>query len=195
MCLIFGDWPDRLQRRAAIREPDAASRVAFVIFRGAEAMPMSEQDTARKRSPTRVDISYKPLQGTKKVRIPFRAGVMGNFSGHTQDLPPLREREFVTIDKFNFDKVMEGMNVTLDLNVPDTMAADKDDVFKVNLRFKKWKDFHPSEIIKQVPRLLELYQLREKLRAAKTALEVDGGIAKDLTDLMSAIDKSKADQP
>lgn len=154
---------------------------------------MSEQETARKRSPTRVDLMYTPLKGTKKVRIPFRAGVMGNFSGHTQDLPPLRERQFVKIDKFTFDEVMEGMNVTLDLNVPDTMSSNKDDVFKVNLTFKKWKDFHPSELIKQVPRLLELYQLRQKLMAAKTALEVDGGIAKEVTDLMATIDKSKAE--
>ena len=156
-------------------------------------MAKSEQETARKRSPTRVDIMYTPLKGTKKVRIPFRAGVMGNFSGHTQDLPPLRERQFVKIDKFTFDEVMEGMNVTLDLNVPDTMSANKDDVFKVNLSFKKWKDFHPSEIIKQVPRLLELDQLRQKLMAAKTALEVDGSIAKEVTDLMATVDKSKAE--
>jgi type VI secretion system ImpB/VipA family protein len=157
-------------------------------------MAKSEQETARKRSPTRVDIMYTPLKGTKKIRIPFRAGVMGNFSGHTQDLPPLRDREFVMIDKFNFDKVMEGMNVTLDLNVQDTMSGNKDDVFKVNLNFKKWKDFHPSEIIKQVPRLLELYQLREKLRAAKTQLEVDGSIAKDVTDMMASINKTKSGQ-
>jgi type VI secretion system protein ImpB len=150
---------------------------------------MSEQQTARKRSPTRVDLAYTPLKGTKKVRIPFRAGVMGNFSGHTQDLPPLRERQFVKIDKFTFDEVMEGMNVTLDMNVPDTMSSDKDDVFKVNLSFKKWKDFHPSEIIKQVPRLMELYQLRQKLLAAKTALEVDGNIAKEVTNLMKTMDK------
>ena len=150
-------------------------------------MAMSEQETARKRNPTRVDLMYTPLKGTKKVRIPFRAGVMGNFSGHTQNLPPLREREFVKIDKFNFDDVMKGMNVSLDLNVQDTMSTNPDDVFKVNLKLEKWKDFHPSEIIKQVPRLKELYDLREKLRAAKTTLEVDGGIAKQVTDLMAAI--------
>src|SRR4249919_3072608 len=111
-------------------------------------MAMSEQGTARKRSPTRVDLMYTPLKGTKKVRIPFRAGVMGNFSGHTQGLEPLRDRQFVKIDKFNFDDVMKGMNVSLDLNVQDTMSTNKDDVFKVNLAFEKWKDFHPSEIIK-----------------------------------------------
>lgn len=155
-------------------------------------MAKSEQETARKRSPTRVDLMYQPLKGTKKVRIPFRAGVMGNFSGHTQGLPPLREREFVKIDKFNFDDVMKGMNVSLDLNVRDTISQNKDDVFKVELTFEKWKDFHPSEIIKKVPRLRELFELREKLRAAKTALEVDGSIAKEVTDLMAAIDKSES---
>jgi type VI secretion system protein ImpB len=164
------------------------------LFQGANVMAKrSEQLDSRKRSPTRVDLAYVPLKGTEKVRIPFRAGVIGNFSGHTQDLPALRDREFVKIDKFNFDDVMEGMNVTLDLNVPDTMSQNKDDVFKVNLRFKKWKDFHPSEIIKQVPRLLELYQLREKLRAAKTQLEVDGSIAKDVTDMMASINKTKSE--
>lgn len=153
-------------------------------------MAMSEQETSRKRSPTRVDLAYQPLKGTKKVRVPFRAGVMGNFSGHTKDLPPLREREFVKIDKFNFDDVMKGMNVSLDINVPDTMSKNSDDVFKVNLTFEKWKDFHPSEIIKKVPRLRELFELREKLRAAKTALEVDGSIAKEVTDLMAAMNQS-----
>ncbi len=151
-------------------------------------MAKSEQATNRKRNPERVDINYVVKGGTKKVRIPFRAGVMGNFSGHTEDLPPLMDREFVKIDKFNFDKVMEGMNVSLNLNVQDTTTGNPDDQFNVALQFKKWDDFHPSNLIMQVPRLKTLYEERKKLLAAKTTLEKSPKAEKHFTGMLKELD-------
>lgn len=130
---------------------------------------LSEQERQRQGNPTRVDIKYKVKDGTPEKRIPFRAGVMANLSGHTKDLPPLYEREFISIDKTNFDDVMKRMNVTLDIDVKDTLSGD-DKTFNVELKFEKFADFHPSQLIEQVPRLKALYDKREKLRIAKQLL-------------------------
>lgn len=131
---------------------------------------LSEQERQRQGNPSRVDIGYKVKDGTPVKRIPFRAGVMANLSGDTKDLPPLREREFVTIDKTNFDDVMKRMDVSLDINVQDTLSSEPDKTFNVELKFEKFNDFHPSQLIQQVPRLRALYEKREKLRVAKTLL-------------------------
>lgn len=130
-------------------------------------MSLSEQERQRLGNPTRVDISYKVLPGTPIKRIPFRAGVMGNLSGHTKELPPLYEREFISIDRKNFDKVMERLNPTLEIDVKDTLSDDDDKQFRVELTFNKFDDFHPTQLIQQIPRLKALYEQREKLSAAK----------------------------
>ena len=154
---------------------------------------LSEQERQRRGNPTRVDISYKVLPGTPVKRIPFRAGVMANLSGHTEDLPPLYEREFVSIDRNNFDKVMERMNPTLDINVKDTMSDDPDGEFKVELAFKKFEDFHPAQLIQQIPRLKKLFERREKMVAAKRSL-ADPGVQELATDAMKNVNAEEGDE-
>jgi type VI secretion system protein ImpB len=141
---------------------------------------LSAQERQRRGNPTRVDISYKVLEGTPVKKIPFRALVMGNLSGHTQDLPPLYEREFISIDRNNFDKVLQEMNPTLELDVKDTLSNDPDARVGVSLKFNKFEDFKPSNLIKQIPRLKELFDRREKLVAARRNLS-DPKIAEEAT--------------
>ena len=109
---------------------------------------------------------------------------MANLSGHTQDLPELYDREFVSIDRKNFDKVMERMNPTLEMEVDDTFSEG--DKFRVELTFNKFEDFHPSNLIKQIPRLQKLIEEREKLMAAKRNL-ADPAIAKEATKAVKKV--------
>ena len=114
---------------------------------------------------------------------------MANLSGHTEDLEPLYKREFTTIDRKTFDTVMKQLNVTLNLDVDDTLSEDPEAKFRVELKFEKFEDFHPTQLIKQVPRLWELYQRRQKLQAAKTMMS-DPAVAELAT---KAVKKASAE--
>ena len=130
-------------------------------------MPSESSQTkkSRVRKP-RVHIEYKvETEGSEEVKdLPFVTGVMGDFSGDpTEKLESLRERDFVEIDRDNFDDVMAEMKAGLNLQVKNTMSED-DKLLSVNLAFSKLSDFSPESVARQIPHLKELLDNRNKLR-------------------------------
>jgi len=129
----------------------------------------------RVRKP-RVHIRYDvETEGAVVEReLPFVVGVLGSLSGDpTAPLPPLRDRKFVTIDRDNFDQVMQRMTPGLNLRVENTLKGDGSEM-AVNLAFKSMEDFEPGRVAEQVPALKALMETRNKLR-----------------DLMSKADRSE----
>lgn len=130
---------------------------------------------SRVRKP-RVHIKYDvETEGAVVEReLPFVVGVLGSFSGDpTSPLPPLRDRKFVTIDRDNFDQVMQRMTPGLNMKVKNTLKGD-DSEMAVSLTFKGIEDFDPGRVTEQVPALKSLMETRNKLR-----------------DLMSKADRSE----
>ncbi|MBB4287205.1 type VI secretion system contractile sheath small subunit [Roseospira goensis] len=130
---------------------------------------------ARVRKP-RVHIKYDvETEGAVVEReLPFVVGVLGSFSGDpTSPLPPLRDRKFVTIDRDNFDQVMQRMTPGLNLRVENTLKGDGSEM-PVSLSFSSMEDFEPGRVAEQVPALKSLMETRNKLR-----------------DLMSKADRSE----
>jgi len=130
---------------------------------------------SRVRKP-RVHIKYDvETEGAVVEReLPFVMGVLGSFSGDpTSPLPPLRDRKFVTIDRDNFDQVMQRMTPGLNMKVNNTLKGDGSEM-SVNLQFKGMDDFEPGRVAEQVPALKSLMDTRNKLR-----------------DLMSKADRSE----
>jgi type VI secretion system protein ImpB len=130
---------------------------------------------SRVRKP-RVHIKYDvETEGAVVEReLPFVMGVLGSFSGDpTSPLPPLRDRKFVTIDRDNFDQVMQRMTPGLNMKVNNTLKGDGSEM-SVNLQFKGMDDFEPGRVAEQVPALRSLMETRNKLR-----------------DLMSKADRSE----
>jgi len=113
-------------------------------------------------------------EGQPSKELPFVIGVMGDFSGDPRKpLPTFAERGFVTIDRDNFDKVMERMTPGLTLTVDNKLVDDGAGVV-VDLEFKSLEDFEPARVAAQVPQLKALMETRAKLR-----------------DLMSKADRSE----
>ncbi len=130
---------------------------------------------ARVRKP-RVHIKYdvETEGAVVEKELPFVMGVMGSFSGDpTAPLPPLRDRKFVTIDRDNFDQVMQRMTPGLNMRVKNTLKGD-DSEMAVALKFNSIEDFDPGRVADQVPALRSLIETRNKLR-----------------DLMSKADRSE----
>ncbi len=73
--------------------------------------------------------------------------------------PALAQRRVIEIDRDNFDDVMRGLGVALNLEVGGQ---------NVELAFDSLDDFHPDELFKNVPMFAELRDLRKRLRNSDT---------------------------
>jgi type VI secretion system protein ImpB len=116
----------------------------------------------------RVNIVYRPATGDAKeeVELPLKLLVVGDFTGR-QDDRMVEDRNPINIDKDNFNEVMKGQNLKLDVNVADKLSGDPDKELSLSLNFESIKDFNPENIAKNTPELNKLLELREALQALK----------------------------
>lgn len=119
----------------------------------------------------RVNIKYSPATGgaQEEVELPLKLLMMGDYTLRADDTP-LEERAPINVDKDNFNKVMEGQNLSLDILVDNKLSDEEDAELAVNLKFNNLKDFEPENIVKQVPELNQLLEMREALTALKGPL-------------------------
>jgi type VI secretion system protein ImpB len=118
----------------------------------------------------RVNIVYKSAIGDmqEEVELPFKTLVVGDFTGK-EDETPLEERSPISVDKENFDEVLEAQDVGVNLAVQDRLGGDDDPEARlaVDLKFQGIRDFEPDAIIEQVPEMKKMMELREALTALK----------------------------
>lgn len=126
-------------------------------------MKMAESKPPKER----INISYKTKTGNQvsEVELPLKLMVMSNLKGATQDID-LEERKPISINKTNFNEVMQGMGICLNFGVKNVLSEDAEEI-GVDLKFEGMKDFSPDCIAQQVPELKKLMQLREALMALK----------------------------
>jgi type VI secretion system protein ImpB len=119
----------------------------------------------------RVNIVYRPATGDAKeeVELPLKLLIMGDFSGAPDDRT-LEKREPINIDKDNFNAVLKAQNIRLNLTVPNKLSGKPDEEMNVKLQVDSIKDFEPESIVRQVPELNRLLDLREALRSLKGPL-------------------------
>src|ERR1035438_9602417 len=128
----------------------------------------------RVRSP-RVHITYDVETGgaIELKELPFVVGVVGDFTGQpTEPLPKLKDRKFVEVNPDNFDTVLEGMKPRLSFAVENKLSDEPDAPnLKVDLKFRKFEDFEPANVAKQVKPLKELLDLRTRLSDLRGSLQ------------------------
>ncbi len=149
---------------------------------------MSDGSNAPKE---RINISYKAKTNgaAADVELPLKLMVMSNFTSNTNNIP-LEEREPVSINKVNFNKVMEQMGITTNFNVKNTISPDADEM-SINLNIKSMTDFSPDNIVKQVPELQKLMALREALTALKGPMGNVPEFRKKLLAILSDAEKKE----
>jgi type VI secretion system protein ImpB len=125
--------------------------------------------------PPRVQITYDvEVGGAIEIKeLPFVVGVLGDFTGNPeQPLPKLKDRKFVEVNPDNFDTVLEGMKPHLSFAVENKLSDDPDArKLKVDLKFRKFEDFEPGNVAKQVKPLKEMLDLRSRLANLRSSLQ------------------------
>ncbi|MBT3202811.1 MAG: type VI secretion system contractile sheath small subunit [Gammaproteobacteria bacterium] len=119
----------------------------------------------------RVNIVYKSSTGdqTEDVELPLKLMMLGDYTGKESEVP-VEDRDPVNINKDNFNDVMSGMNLSMDLNIHDTLSDQDDDEMSVHLDIKSINDLGPDSIAKQVPELNDMLEMRKALLALKGPL-------------------------
>lgn len=163
---------------------------------------MAKESTQQKLSrvrPPRVQITYDVEIGDaiETKELPFVLGVLGDYSGQPKtELPKLKERKFVAVDRDNFDEALKGMAPRLALQVENTLKND-DSRLSVELNFNKLEDFEPQRIVDQVDPLRQLLDIRTRLSDLRNKIigndkleELLDQIVRD-TNKLEAIQQSK----
>ncbi|AJC90881.1 type VI secretion system, tubular sheath protein [Campylobacter subantarcticus LMG 24377] len=124
---------------------------------------MSDGSSAPKE---RINITYKAKTNGQnaEIELPLKLMVMANLTGKNEQ--NLEDREIVSINKINFNQVMQKLNIKTQFNVKNTLGGGAEEL-DVNLKISSMKDFSPDSIAQQVPELNKLIRLREALMALK----------------------------
>jgi type VI secretion system protein ImpB len=119
----------------------------------------------------RVNIVYRPATGDAKeeVELPFKLLVMGDFT-LAEDERTIEEREPIAVDKSNFNEVLKAQGIALNLSVPNMLTNEKDANLQVTIKPEHIRDFEPDQIVRNVPELGKLLELRDALMALKGPL-------------------------
>jgi type VI secretion system protein ImpB len=109
--------------------------------------------------------------------LPFVVGVMSDLTGDSMEAyKPLEDRQFIEIDRDNFNAVMARMKPGLSFKVENTLTDEAGTTeFQVDLKFESMEDFEPGRIVAQVPVLKKLLDARNKLDELAGAVDRSKG--------------------
>jgi len=131
----------------------------------------------------RVNIVYRPAVNSSETKeLPLKILVVADVTGKPNE-QPVDKRESVQVDKDTFADVMGGFDLGLDIAVPDRLSNDEGQELRASLKFKSPKDFSPDSIVKQVPELNKLLELRKALMALKSPV----GNSKEFRDRVRSL--------
>jgi type VI secretion system protein ImpB len=151
------------------------------------------QKLSRVRKP-HVHITYDvETEGAVEVKeLPFVVGVLGDFSGNpTQPLKPLADRKFISIDRDNFNDIMQRQAPGLNFRVENTLKGDGSEM-AVQLQFKSIEDFEPGRVVDQVEPLKKLLETRNKLRDLLSTVDRSDKLEEQLEEILKNTEKTQA---
>ena len=145
----------------------------------------------KRDSKNRVSITYdvETNGAVETIELPFVVGVLGAFSGDKPESvqTEVDDREFVGVDKDNFDQVMSDVAPILNYKVDNTLADDGSQ-FEVNLKFDSMSDFSPENVVKQVEPLKKLLETRQKLTILLSKADRSRDLEKLLKEVLESTD-------
>jgi type VI secretion system protein ImpB len=144
--------------------------------------------------PPRVQITYDVEIGNaiEMKELPFVMGILADLSGMPEEeLPKVKDRKFVEIDRDNINDIMASIAPRLALRINNTLANDGTQM-SVVLNFKNMEDFEPVNVVKQVPALERLYEARTRLKDLLTKLDGNDTLGSLLQEIITNTDKRDA---
>jgi type VI secretion system protein ImpB len=159
--------------------------------------------------PPRVHITYDVEVGgaIENKELPFVLGVLGDFSGQPDEqLPRVKDRKLIEIDRDNFDQVLAAMKPRLAYRVDNKLTNDGSKM-GVEMRFKSMDDFHPDNVVQQVEPLRKLVNARQRLSDLLSKMDGNDKLETILNEIASdasaqaqlssalGLDKTEGDEP
>jgi type VI secretion system protein ImpB len=151
----------------------------------------SIQGDLGKHRPPWVHITYDVHVGNaiEKKQLPFVVGVLADLSGDSRNkLPRLKRREFIDINKSNFNQILAGIGPTLNFQVKN-LVQDNDSTINVRLRFESMDDFGPVRVAEQVAKTVEpvarLLELRRRIKRLLMTMEGNDALEMDVQRLIN----------
>ena len=133
--------------------------------------------------------TYVNEQARDKQTLPLVIGVLGDFKGAWRNpTASLRERAFIEVDDTNFDVVMSSLKPAANVRVQNTLANDETEM-AVSLEFRCMEDFSPAAIVRQVPALHQLLEVREKLNSLRERVKQSPELREKLTEIFTDSDQ------
>lgn len=119
--------------------------------------------------PARINLKLDVGKGDskKKVELPFKMLVMGDFSSKKQD-ERVVDREKIDINKNNFEQVMAGMDLSLNYVADDKLSGQEEKGVSVNLKIDSMKSFNPENVAKSIPSISRLLAARNLVKDLKS---------------------------
>ena len=156
-------------------------------------MADSTQKKLERIRPPRVSIAYEVETGgaIEKKELPFLMGILGDFTGQpTEPLPKLKERKFVEVTPDNFDEVLASMKPHLAFTVENKISEEPDaPKLGVDLHFRSLDDFSPEAVVRNVPALNKLLELRSQLSDLRGSLQTNDKLDEVLQATLGDADK------
>jgi len=125
----------------------------------------------------------------KKVELPLKLLVLGDFTFKKKD-GRVTDREKISINKNNFEQVMESLDLKLNYSVENKITGQGD--MKVDLGIKNMDSFKPENIAKNVPALSRLLAARNLLKDLKSNLLDNREFRKRLEEIIKDPDAMKS---
>lgn len=121
----------------------------------------------------RVQVTYdvETNGAMQKTELPFVVGVLADLSGNPKEkLPALKQRKVVSVDRDNFNSVLEKAAPRVALKV-DNKLTEEAGKMGVELNFKHIDDFEPARVAEQIPALRQLLEMRRQLTQLSSKME------------------------
>jgi type VI secretion system protein ImpB len=117
--------------------------------------------------PSRVNIRYhNKVTGQEKVELPLKLLLVGDYTFREDDTP-LEDRKKISINKDNFGDVMREEGLKLDMVVANRISGEEDDEIRVQFDVDSLQAMTPDEVVKRIPELNKLMEVRELLTELK----------------------------
>jgi type VI secretion system protein ImpB len=146
--------------------------------------------------PSRVNIRYvKATDGAQEeVELPLKLLMVGDYTMRADDTP-LEERKKLNINKDNFEAVLKEQKIGLSVNVPNKLVeGDDGEEMKVDLKIDSMKSFEPEAIVRQIPELDTLLELRDLLKDLKGRVVNNRQFRKELEKIVTDAGQMEAIQ-
>jgi type VI secretion system protein ImpB len=136
----------------------------------------------------RVHLTYDvEINGAiKQMELPFVVGVIADLSGKPNPddpLPRLRDRNFVEVDRDNFDRALSGMKPRLAFQVDNQIQKDGTKL-STELKFNRITDFEPEQVARQIEPLRKLLEARDRLSNLVSKMDGNDKLEALLQDVM-----------